>query len=409
MSLLTCFRLSRALRKHLATTGPSALPLKLCLDLRARAPDQSKGEGAGSSRADTSDQSEGEGIVSSCASTSDESESEPENAWNSRGSILDESEEEDTCSTLDESEGEGTPDNAGSPAASTKRGGFDWDREKGGFNLEWANLAEFEMWHQVEECASSIELIASSTWTGVNYSRSQRFVCRRQYSGGRRKYQKKYPSRKCKIRNRKSGCRCHVLIKFYPHTPTILGHYIAEHNHKIGKANIAFTCLSGTTQERIKTMLTQKIDWDQIVSLLNQNSLAADLIHLKVRVIHNSAPDGSRDQLIALKEVNQIAQVLENDETRLHPSDAVSTRLVMENLAENRALTFYKDNQDCTLIGSGLPEDAFVLCIQTSFQLDAFQRLGNGFIGIDATHNITQYYNLLLFTIITRDRWGRGK
>jgi len=195
MSLLTCFRLPRALRKYLAATGPSALPLKLCLDLCARTPDQSEGEGAGSSQADTSDQSEGKGIVSSRASTSDKSESEPENTWNLRGSISDESEEEDTCSTLDESEGEGTPDNASSPAASTKRGGFDWDREKGGFNLEWANLAEFEMWRQVEECASSIELIASSTWTGVNYSRSQRFVCGCQYSGGQRKYQKKHPSK----------------------------------------------------------------------------------------------------------------------------------------------------------------------------------------------------------------------
>jgi len=126
-------------------------------------------------------------------------------------------------------------------------------------------------------------------------------------------------------------------------------------------------------------------------------------------MIRNLAPDGSRDQLIALKEVNQIAQALENDKTRLHLSDAVSTRLVMENLAENSALTFYKDKQDRAPISSGLPEDAFVLCIQTSFQLDAFQRLGNGFIGIDATHNITQYHNLLLFTIIARDRWGRGK
>jgi len=384
-------------------TRLSAPPLKLCLDLRTRAPDQSEGEGAGSSQADTSDQSEGEGIMSSCASTLDKSESKPENAWNSCGSILDESKEEDTCSTLDESEGEGTPDNAGSPATLTKRGGFDWDWEKGGFNLEWANLAKFEMWRQVEECVSSIELIASSTQTRVNYSWSQRFVCRCQYSGGRRKYQKKYPSRKHKIQHRKSGCCCHVLIKFYPHMPTILGRYIAEHDHKIGKANITFTRLSGTTRERIKMMLTQKIDQDQIVSLPNQNSLAADLIHLKVRVIRNLAPDGSCDQLIALKEVNKIAQALENDKTRLHPSDAVSTRLVMENLAENGALTFYKDKQDRTLIGSGLPEDAFVLCIQTSFQLDAFQRLGNGFIGIDATYNITQYYNLLLFTIIARD------
>jgi hypothetical protein len=41
--------------------------------------------------------------------------------------------------------------------------------------------------------------------------------------------------------------------------------------------------------------------------------------------------------------------------------------------------------------------------------MDAFRRLGGGFIGIDATHNTTQYQDLLLFTIITRDHWGRGE
>jgi hypothetical protein len=49
-----------------------------------------------------------------------------------------------------------------------------------------------------------------------------------------------------------------------------------------------------------------------------------------------------------------------------------------------------------------------VLCIQTPFQLEAFQRLGNGFIGIDATHNVTQYQDFLLFTIIAHDLWGHG-
>jgi hypothetical protein len=126
-------------------------------------------------------------------------------------------------------------------------------------------------------------------------------------------------------------------------------------------------------------------------------------------VIRDSAPDGSRDQLIALQEVNYIAQDLDNDKIRLHPDDALSTRLMLEHLASKDANTFYKDKQDRAPIDSRLPEDAFVMCIQTSFQLDAFRHLGNGFIGIDATHNVTQYQDLLLFTIIARDRWGHGK
>jgi len=126
-------------------------------------------------------------------------------------------------------------------------------------------------------------------------------------------------------------------------------------------------------------------------------------------VIRDSAPHGSRDYLIALKEVNQIAHALDNDKIRLHPDDAISTRLLIGQLAAQDTHTFYKDRQDRAPIDSRLPEDAFVLCIQTSFQLDAFRRLGKGFIGIDATHNITQYQNILLFTIVARDDWGHGK
>jgi hypothetical protein len=125
-------------------------------------------------------------------------------------------------------------------------------------------------------------------------------------------------------------------------------------------------------------------------------------------VVHDLAPDNSCDELIALEEVNRMAQVIENDNIRLHPDDAVSTRLLIEQLAGGDTLTFYKDKQDRAPIDSRLPDDAFVLCIQTSFQLDAFRCLRTGFIGIDATHNVTQYQDLLLFTIIDRDYWGHG-
>jgi len=42
-------------------------------------------------------------------------------------------------------------------------------------------------------------------------------------------------------------------------------------------------------------MLTQKINRCEIVSCRNQNSLAAGLIHLKVCMIRNMVPKGSRD------------------------------------------------------------------------------------------------------------------
>jgi hypothetical protein len=69
---------------------------------------------------------------------------------------------------------------------------------------------------------------------------------------------------------------------------------------------------------------------------------------------------------------------------------------------------FYKDMLDLPPSGSKLQGEAFIMCIQTTFQADAYRCLRNGFISIDATHNITQYLDFLLFTIIVRDWWGHG-
>ena len=144
-----------------------------------------------------------------------------------------------------------TSDNADSPdpEMSRSKGSFNWDREKGGFNIEWANLAEFDMWRREEEHIYSIELIGSTSRTGGKlWSWRQLYICGHEASGGGA-YKKKHPERKCKIATKKSGCRCSITIKLYPHMSTVLGHYIAEHDHEIGFANIAYTRLSGASQE----------------------------------------------------------------------------------------------------------------------------------------------------------------
>jgi hypothetical protein len=67
------------------------------------------------------------------------------------------------------------------------------------------------------------------------------------------------------------------------------------------------------------------------------------------------SPNGSHNQLISLKEVNQIAQALDDDDKiRLHPDDAISTRLLIEQLSKEGICTFYKDKQDLPPDDSGL-------------------------------------------------------
>ena len=250
MLLLLCFCLPPAACEHLAATGPST-PLTLCLDFCARSPDES--EGSGSSYGDTLEKS-------------DSNES-------SRGDMPEESESESES----ESECDDLPDNAESPATSRKKGSFNWDREKGGFNLEWANLAEFDMWRRIEESTCSIQFITSTSRKGGIHSGQKKiYVCSREYFGGGTTYEKKYPKRHRKIGTNKTGCGCRITIKQYHHTPTVLGRYAAKHDHEIGTANIAYTRLSGTAQEQIKDMLTQKIDRRQIVSSHTQNGLATN-------------------------------------------------------------------------------------------------------------------------------------
>jgi hypothetical protein len=86
--------------------------------------------------------------------------------------------------------------------------------------------------------------------------------------------------------------------------------------------------------------------------------------------------------------------------------DIISVWLWVDRLREDNTLVFLKDKTTEPPIGSNLDNDAFVLCIQMPFQLDMFQHLRNGFIRIDATHNVTQYRNYLLFTIIICNKWG---
>jgi len=158
-------------------------------------------------------------------------------------------------------------DDTKSPATSTHMGSFNWDWEKGGFNLEWANLARFETWCWEEEQMYSIEFVVSTTQAkSPLYTWHQLFVCGHKASRGLKPYEKKKPDSEHKICTKKTSCSCHIWIKLYPHISTVLGCYVAEHNHKIGFANIAYTCLSGSAWEQIKAMLTQKVEHHKIVS-----------------------------------------------------------------------------------------------------------------------------------------------
>jgi hypothetical protein len=126
-------------------------------------------------------------------------------------------------------------------------------------------------------------------------------------------------------------------------------------------------------------------------------------------LIRDLAPHGSHDRFISPSDVSKMGRSLLKNEICLHSEDAISIRLWIDRIKDEDVLIFHKDRLDPAPEGSGLEDQAFVMCIQTEFQLDAFRSLGDFFIGIDATHNVMQYENYLLFTIVARDRWGHGE
>ena len=107
-------------------------------------------------------------------------------------------------------------------------------------------------------------------------------------------------------------------------------------------------------------------------------------------------------------EICRIRKEVLRADIRLDANDAHSTRIWVDKLQSQGDFVYYKDKLDSSPEGSNLADNAFVLCIQSKFQKEAYACLGNGFLGIDATHNVTQYKGILLFTLMARDNWGHG-
>jgi hypothetical protein len=80
------------------------------------------------------------------------------------------------------------------PATSRRLGSFNHDRDTSLYLYEWSSLAEFDEWREKEEIAKSIQFMASRVahgnklWTLKRY-----YVCSREWSGGKIKYEKKIP------------------------------------------------------------------------------------------------------------------------------------------------------------------------------------------------------------------------
>lgn len=72
------------------------------------------------------------------------------------------------------------------------------------------------------------------------------------------------------------------------------------------------------------------------------------------------------------------------------------------------AVLAYKSVIEAPPPGSGLPSDLYLVILMTDWQKKVAERRARFIIHIDGTHNVTQYKNLNLFTLLVVDEWGHG-
>ena len=149
-------------------------------------------------------------------------------------------------------------------------GSITYDREKGGMTHQWDNEQEFLAWHAAEESNKVIELIVSQVLRSDSLIWREWcvFKCSREFTGGKSMYERTTQSER-KIPSKKTGCWCSLVIKKYPHTETILGRYIDEHDHMLGDENLRFTRLSDTTRAIVTDMVYMGVEPKTIVCTIN--------------------------------------------------------------------------------------------------------------------------------------------
>ena len=89
-----------------------------------------------------------------------------------------------------------------------------------------------------------------------------------------------------------------------------------------------------------------------------------------------------------MRDINHIQRIVQDEDIRLDENDVISIKVWATWLQQEGAEIILIDKIDAPPPGSGLSPDTFIFCIQTKFQKDQFQEIGNGFLGIDDGGNV---------------------
>ena len=95
---------------------------------------------------------------------------------------------------------------------------------------------------------------------------------------------------------------------------------------------------------------------------------------------------------------------------KCHEDDATSVTLLVSELREESfdPVLFFKPQGSKSPDHPSLPEESFILAIQTKFQLELYKQHANTILCIDSTHGTNQY-RFKLITVVVPDDKGKGQ
>lgn len=93
-----------------------------------------------------------------------------------------------------------------------------------------------------------------------------------------------------------------------------------------------------------------------------------------------------------------------------HEDDATSVEAIVNELHEEPfdPVLFYKPQHRKSPEYASLPDDAFVLAIQTEWQKELYEEYSSSILCIDSTHG-TNAYQFKVITCIVPDDFGKGE
>ena len=125
--------------------------------------------------------------------------------------------------------------------------------------------------------------------------------------------------------------------------------------------------------------------------------------------MHDFDQTVSRKHYLTKQDIRNISTKVTDNLVKKHKEDALSVQLTVEELQQEpfNPVLIYKPQGVTNPNYPTLSEDAFVLAVQTEFQMQLYQTYAESVLCIDSTHG-TNAYNFTLITCIVADNFGQG-